>query len=57
MVNVTINMPMDDFEYIKESLLIAEENTASITGKREQLEERIRVANAHIKFILTKLGM
>ena len=57
MVNVTINMPMDDFEYIKEALLIAEGNTASITGKQEQLEERIKKANDNIRFVLTKLGI
>jgi hypothetical protein len=56
MVNVTINMTMEDFEYIKDSLQKAYLNTC--TDKHMEIDrENIEMANAHISHVLSKLGL
>ena len=57
MLNVTINMLMEDFEYIKNELLMAEQNT--FVSNREGVvidKEKIEMANAQINHVLSKLG-
>lgn len=55
MVNVTINMSMEDFEYIKKELQKAYENTN--LDKKDVIEkEKIDLANAQISHVLNKLG-
>lgn len=56
MVNITINMTMEDFEYIKDSLQKAFLNTA-INKNMEIEREKIEIANAQISHILSKLGL
>lgn len=56
MVNVTINMTMEDFEYIKDSLQKAYLNTC--TDKHMEIDrENIEMANAHISHVLSKLSL
>ncbi len=57
MVNVTINMTMEDFEFIKSTLLQAEKNT--YISNRESAEpdkEKVKLANAQINQILNHFG-
>ena len=58
MVNVTINMTIEDFEYIKNELLMAEQNTfVSNKEGAETNKENVKLANAHINHVLSKLGL
>lgn len=57
MVNVMINMTMEDFEYIKNELNAALQNT--YISNRENAgvyAEKIRMANAQINHVLSKLS-
>ena len=57
MVNVTINMSVEDFEFIKSELLKAEENTQTspIKGVNPD-KERVALANTQINHILNHFG-
>lgn len=68
MVNVTINISMKDYEFIKAELSKASSDThvtncleecanASDNKLFKELTERTRSANAHISHVLNKLGM
>lgn len=59
MVNVTINMTMEDFEYIKEELIKAKQNTelSPVADVKDYIKENINMANAHISHVLSKLGL
>ena len=57
MVTITINMTIEDMEFIKSELLKAEQNTR--TSQREGTEpekEKVALANAQINHILNKFG-
>ena len=57
MVNITINMSVEDFEFIKSELIKAEENTQ--TSPRKGInpdKERVALANAQINHILNHFG-
>ena len=57
MVNVTINMSIEDFEFIKSELLKAEENTQTSPRKGVNPDkERVTLANAQINHILNHFG-
>lgn len=68
MINVTINMSMQDYEFIKAELSKASNDTL-VTNCLEEcantsdnelfkdLTERTKSANAHINYVLNRLGM
>jgi hypothetical protein len=57
MVNITINMSMEDFEFIKSTLLQAEKNTyISDREGAEPDKEKVKLANAQITHILNHFG-
>ena len=57
MVNVTVNMTMEDFEFIKTTLLNAEQNTYVSDRKGVEVDkEKVKLANAQINQILNHFG-
>lgn len=57
MVTVTINMTVKDMEFIKSTLLMAEQNTqVSPRIGIEPEKERVQLANAQINQILNHFG-
>ena len=56
MVTVTINMTTEDFEFIKSTLIKAEQNTYITKGSTEVDKEKVKLANAQINQILNHFG-
>lgn len=57
MINITINMSVEDFEFIKSELLKAEQNTfVSDREGAEPNKEKVKLANAQINHILNHFG-
>lgn len=59
MVNVTINMSIKDFEYIKEELAKAKQNTelSPVADVNGYIKENMNMANAQIIHVMNILGM
>ena len=59
MVNVTINMSVKDFEYIKEELAKAKQNTelSPVADVNDYIKENMNMANAQIIHVMNILGM
>ena len=57
MVTVTINMTVDDMEFLKSSLLQAEQNTFISDREGAELDkEKVKLANTQINHILQHFG-
>ena len=57
MVTITVNMTVDDMEFIKSTLLKAEKNTYVPLGQGiEPEKEKVQLANAQINQILNHFG-
>ena len=59
MVNVTINMSMEDFEYIKEELTKAKQNTelSPVADVKDYIKENMNMAHAQIIHVMNMLGV
>lgn len=59
MVNVTINMTMEDFEYIKAELIKAKENTelSPVANVSDYIKDNMNMAHTQIIHIMNKLGI
>lgn len=59
MVNITINMTMEDFEYIKAELTKAKENTelSPVADVKDYLKESVNSAHTQIIHVMNKLGI
>ena len=59
MVTVTINMTMKDFEYIKEELIKAKQNTelSPVADVKDYIKDNINMAHAQIIHIMNMFGI